>query len=280
VDSLDSFDGRVDVDDPLRRIIRIVDVSIANGPFLDRAGILAGAVGYDVEDRDYIYRYTRDTRIRDADENVKYRYTTVKLSDISKRDGTTQTLLTSENTQRGFWISPDIIHFYTDRSGNPLSANQPFFTLPDQRTAVSLTGFGLLGSTIEGSVAFCWPRAAYENGRIRYSPVGFVKTLSDPEQELYDSPFDRIPCYVTRFYEKTFEGSWYQSARPASYHAVLVVAAFCDGNVRRINYDIDEHVFVQLMTVSDAQSDAGWKTDTPENLLYDRLFDGSVLGRQ
>jgi len=81
------------------------------------------------------------------------------------------------------------------------------------------------------------------------------------------------------FARKRFSGSWYQSARPASHHAGLVVASFCDGTVRKLNSAIEEVVFVQLMTAGDAQSDAGWRfpPGNEKNFLQDKLFDAQVL---
>jgi hypothetical protein len=59
------------------------------------------------------------------------------------------------------------------------------------------------------------------------------------------------------------------------------VASFCDGNVRRINQDIDEIVFVQLMVAGAAQSDAGRPIliQGVRNFLEGRLFDGRVLNQ-
>jgi hypothetical protein len=71
--------------------------------------------------------------------------------------------------------------------------------------------------------------------------------------------------------QKTFGASWYQSARPSSYHPGGVVSSFCDSNVRDINPYISERVLVHMMTVSAAQSDAG------KNFLKNRLFDATAI---
>jgi len=267
-----------------------VDISVANGPFLDRASITAAGMGG-------AYQYTRDGLLLENDS--KYQYTIARISDISKMNGTSYTLMVSENTQRGFWISEDLIHFYNNRDGSrSRPIDEDWFRLPDDRLALTLTGFD---DSIEGSMAFCWPRfyvAHPTPGDICYprknhggssTTQGFTAfTDNDPTGDYVsisrgDYEPQQIPCYLGRFPRKNFTGSWYYSARPASYHTGLVVAAFCDGSVRRINQDISEEIFVQMMTAGTMQSDAGWSFssrypgETEKNFLEGKLFDAGVL---
>ena len=280
-----------------------VDINIANGPFLDKAGIFAAGDGGN-------FRYSRDHRLRPSSENSQYRHTVARLADISKMDGTAYTLLTSENAQRGFWISEDIVHFYNNRDGSRSrsigGADWFLLNLPVRRWALQLTGFD---DTIEGSVAFCCPRhyvepaaaSSVDPNNANYLDIwqicypragflgnnpkqGFVAVQQDPEPtSSYVSPTggERTPCYIGMFPRKEFSGSWswYQSARPASHHAGIVVASFCDGTVRKLNTDINEVVFVQLMAAGDAQSDAGWRfpPGNEKNFLEGKLFDAQVL---
>jgi hypothetical protein len=205
------------------------------------------------------------------------------------------------------------VHFYNDRSGNRLRAitSGDWFRLPDlldgrYRWALRLTGFvdpadltvPPFTDTIEGSVGFCWPRTGRytaTNVYQTYYPLaadnvtgnakqGFiaVQTDQDPTSAYENHGRPRVPCYLGMYSRKTFDGSWYQSARPASFHAGgVVVSAFCDGNVRRISTSIDEVPFVQMMTSGAAQSDAGWQFPVgpayPQNFLYGKLFDAGVL---
>ena len=257
------------------------DGNVANGPFLDRANIITN-------------------RQMDA----KYRHAVAKLSDISKMDGTAHTMMTSENVQRGFWISNDIVHFYNTRAGNPAGPIAGTdWEIMDNRWYLKLVGFGnprITGDTVEGSVAFCWPRDYYEPftiipeticylGAADETNQGFTKTCGgdphptaafvNPSRSPYDNTM--IPCFINMFPRKDFSDqiSWYPSARPSSMHAGLVVASFCDGSVRRISEEITEIVFVQLMTSGDRQSDAGKHIPVPgaTNFLEGRLFDGRVL---
>ena len=251
------------------------DGNIANGPFLDRANIIAGRV---------------------ADN--KQKHALVRLADISKLDGTTHTLLTAENSQRGFWISEELTHFYNDREGNVKTANSTPVNssgrLPDGRPSLTLTG---PDDCIEGSVAFCWPRFYYIPTDFN-SPICYLRSAPNPYQgftgdcreedkitgpvtPVARAPYDekRIPFFVNKFFRKEFRNSntWYESARPASYHATIFVASFCDGKVQKINTGIDETVFVQLMTVSDTQSDAGKPIQGATNFLQGKLFDPGTL---
>jgi len=284
-----------------------VDVSVANGPFLDRASISVG--GITTEEGDVVWLYTLGGELLSPNENAKHRHTVVRLDDISKMDGTAYTLMLSENTQRGFWISEDLVHFYNNRDGSSRMQDATdlanYFKLGDL-LAANLTG---VDDSIEGSVAFCWSRN-YFNADVnsRYicypqvggiggnntkqgfwafsdnDPAGTFSTANLPPTA-YGESANRIPCYIGRFHLKAFSpnDSWYYSARPASYHTGLVVAAFCDGNVRRINRDIDEVPFVQMMTAGAVQSDAGWQFKSRDwetnekNFLEGKLFDAGIL---
>ena len=274
------------VDAPLDDGVIRVDISVYNGTFLDSAGIAAKGTGGG-------YVYTDMSHFLNPDDMDSRQHRTVaRIEDISKMDGSSYTLLTSENVQRGFWISSELIHFYNDRGGDVLGNSGPyFFPFNDGLNAVALTGFGL--DDIEGSVAFCWPRVKYDENQMSYRPFeqnellalgnpkqGFIAIQDDLKPTgpyIVLQEYERTPCYLGLFPWKTFTGSWYQSARPASYHAGSVVASFCDGSVRNIKWDIDEHVFVQLMTASDRRSDAGWQFPSGSNFLQGKLFDAKDL---
>ena len=254
------------------------DGNVANGPFLDRAWIIA---------------LTGDPEL--APKFPELIGKVARFEEISRMDGTTYTLLTSENVQRGFWISEEITHFYHQPDGQivsvPLGA---YDTLPepDGRYTVPFTG---AQDTIEGSVAFCWPRfynLADQGSTICY-PQGDFNNSSNPKQgfsgacdnidddvfSFNRNPYDseRIPCYFNMFRRKTFT-SWYHSARPSSNHRGTVIASFCDGTVRPISESIDEWVFVHLMTAGASQSDAG-KRIPGRNFLEGKLFDPSSFDR-
>jgi hypothetical protein len=243
------------------------DGSVANGPFLDRCSIIADRVRKDC--------LCGNSRCRYSANVEKFRKAVAKLSDISKMDGTSYTLMTAENVQRGYWISAEeIIHFYHEPNRDPISALNTSMLLPDGRITVSLTMPDIRSvHTIEGSVAFCWPR--YGNNprnpcQIAYPDNGagaqYKGFQSDPPGAVQGDS-ERVPYFMNRNRnaEPSFE-SWYQSARPSSQHPSGFLVSFCDASVKRINDGMDEAVFVQLMTAGTAQSDAG------QNFLRGKLL--------
>ena len=277
------------------------DGSVANGPFLDRASIVA----YDATNLRYTSAYGFDPT---------HRHAVARLESISKMDGTAYTLLTSENCQRGFWISEEIVHFYhrPNYGGNRVSivsADWVEYPPTSRRWAVSLEGLNMAAAvtaetygSIEGSVAFCWPRnyfgsaipspptttptVCYPTGTPGNPKVGFAGDVTTANK--IDGDFAsvvtidelKVPCFLNMFKRKNFPASWYHSARPSSFHPGSVVASFCDGNVRSINENISEIAFVQQMVAGAAKSDAGKpipETGAPPNFLEGRLFDGRSL---
>jgi len=282
------------------------DGNVANGLFLDRCKIVAGEIG------SCVLCEQIGNRCRHNANLGKYRNAVVRLSDISSMDGTAYTLLTSENVQRGFWIAEQIVHFGNDRSGYAPSLNNSVGNNgdwrrvrepSDMRWTVHLdcifmnrapTGDAIIGHTLEGSVAFCWSRnysgdnprlceIAYLRGGLPNDNTkqGFVTVNAaiPPDSGNFVSPAgtERIPTWMNLFVRETFNSpSWYPSARPSSHHGPVVVVSFADGNVRRLNQDMEEVVFVQLMTAGDAQSDAGWQSQR-QGYGFQNLLEGKLL---
>ncbi|MCL2005669.1 MAG: DUF1559 domain-containing protein [Planctomycetaceae bacterium] len=259
-----------------------VDSNVANGPFLDRAGLT-------------------------VQNDRNNRHNVVRLADISRRDGAAYTFLTSENLQRGYWISRELVHFYNDRSGGDTS---PEFAVDRLQTAFGVNDWELLiddrsgrrrwvvfgenlsltdqGFTIEGSVAFCWPRDPNTGfypqlgGLNPYQGFWGLNANPSPDLREYVPPdgTGMIPVFPNLFRDHAFPASWYASARPSSHHPNIFIASFADGNVRKINEDIDEQAFVSLMTTSGSQSDAGRRIPgggDRSNFLEGYLFDARVL---
>jgi len=292
-----------------------VDISVANGPFLDRAAIYVAGEG--------IFgnwvRFTLGGWVLEGAEVRRHQHTVAQLSAISRMDGTAHTLMTAENAQRGFWISEELYHFYHTPDGSLLSMRMlydpenplgdTYDWLPNPRNPEvgrlfpNIPGPGFNAHTIEGSVAFCWPRHYAEpsdyDTRLAYPRAEFMLGQGNTRQgftgmivpesrhQTQYVPIDRtpyngqrIPAYLGLYARKTFN-AWYQSARPSAFHVGVVVVSFCDSNVRKLNLHVDEHVFVHMMVASAPQSDAGWSFGQPQdgerNFLEGRLFDSSWL---
>ncbi|MDR2171494.1 MAG: DUF1559 domain-containing protein [Planctomycetaceae bacterium] len=166
------------------------------------------------------------------------------IEEINKLDGTSRTLLLSENLNAGFWIT-----FYVEEVNG----------VDENRTTSDCDRGGSKGSpdTAEGGVAFCWgkgyPNGAFTSGA---TPIysNFARTCDLAGGGMSNL---RLPRWINMCVDAPFsDGDWYQSARPSAYHPSVIVAVFCDGHVQTINESVDEIIFVQLMTGSDKQSDA------------------------
>lgn len=187
----------------------------------------------------------------------------VGIDDISKLDGTSYTLLLSENLDAGFWIAEEKDHFSCNRDGTS--------DAPSPRNNLN-SGKDML----EGAVGFCWGRV-YQNAGDRDSGVTpatyycpFNKVCSP--LGAHDVPEDgRTPRYINQCMGTAFSGDYYQSARPSSRHPGVVNVVFCDGSSRVLNQMIPEKVLVQLMTGSDSRSDAAY-TLGGAVFLYDSVF--------
>ncbi|MDR3232874.1 MAG: DUF1559 domain-containing protein [Planctomycetaceae bacterium] len=265
------------------------DSNVYNGVFLDRARIVMDeeAAG------------TKQLRNRPV----------MQLDTISRFDGTSYTLLLSENIQAGFWISDDPadptthLHFRCRRNGksNAVTDNGDgtFTPAPDALSAGN--------DMIEGMTAFCFPRwyagdagltlttgdpnhqqdpgntvypeAGVFDGTTAGGTRGFI-SVQDTKQRVFHAPntgiyHGRVPCWLNKFGNYQFDDdgdNWYNSARPSSSHPGGVLAAFCDGRAWFLNGNISEVLFVQLMTVSDIRSDAGRRYDGGANLLQGQMF--------
>jgi hypothetical protein len=178
----------------------------------------------------------------------------IGITDIAGLDGTSNTLLLSENANHGFWISTTLNEFCCSRNGNadPPSSPESINTGHDK---------------IEGSVGFCWARQ-YEAGSW---PGGDETGKSYPKAFI---PFQRTCVFssanfddrVPRFIQLCASSSdikedWYQTARPSSNHPGAVIISFCDGSTRTLSDNVSEKTFVQLMTGSDKNCDAKNKLD-------------------
>jgi prepilin-type processing-associated H-X9-DG protein len=159
--------------------------------------------------------------------------TRVSVDDVIRMDGTSMTILLSENENAGHWIWYVEGEIYIPRCMNiPYDATRP-------------TGFN---NHIEDAVAFCYP--------------GYREWLEDSEHLLSSVATGEIPTYIPLTsgtndeYSPLFinEGRANsgvpiepsRTARPSSGHPGGVVAAFCDGSVRYLKEDMDKTLFVRL----------------------------------
>jgi prepilin-type N-terminal cleavage/methylation domain-containing protein/prepilin-type processing-associated H-X9-DG protein len=171
--------------------------------------------------------------------------TKVSLDDISRMDGTSATILLSENEDAGNWIwyadgfpnSPVAVRYASNSGGGTSTFAEadvrpllPSKTLTDAQTFVAFNfpntdgnTNSLLSNIATGETVTYEPLEAGTDGLI--SPL-FINE-------------GRSSSGVAITYS-------YRTARPSSGHPGVVNAAFCDGGVRTLKDDMDKTLFVRL----------------------------------
>jgi len=155
--------------------------------------------------------------------------TRVTVESIASMDGTSMTILLSENEDAGHWI-----WFHDPFGGHrPQASTYLFATL-------------LMGgyvpqddiSEVESHVGFCYPRSldSLNNEAPIYDPPTTVSSVCD--QPLFINEGRKNSGFV---YEHRT-----RLARPSSGHPGIVNAAFVDGGVRTLKDDMDKTLFVRL----------------------------------
>ena len=158
--------------------------------------------------------------------------TRVSMDDVTSMDGTSNTILLSENEDAGHWI------WYDD--GDIAVPRTAFF-------AGTVTGnwlpheiIGYSGNNTEVLVAFCFPNdlSSIATGEIpNYTPLM-------PGTENVHQPLFINEGRANSGVSITMHG--YRTTRPSSGHPGGVVAAFVDGAVRFLRDDMDKTTFVRL----------------------------------
>ena len=206
-----------------------------------RNGVATGASTIDRVARQYtvFFDHLALVGLWTGDETDDICKTRITIDNIASMDGTSMTLLFSENENAGNWI-------WAPSANKPTGTTRP---LASQHSRV-YTGTVYPNDVIaeiEPLVGFCFPNE--ENSLYQtLTPSGF----DNPQwiQLVTPGPDDQLqPLFINegrmnsgvRIIEPT------RTARPSSGHPAVVVAAFCDGSVRPIKDDVSKTVFVQLM---------------------------------
>jgi len=158
--------------------------------------------------------------------------TRVSVDDISRGDGTSLTILISENEDAGHWIwyddtAVDIpvarhTHAVPTTSGSSVYPNEGVWCIAD----------------VEDLVGFCFPA------------LDEIATGEVPEYEPLMAGTDTLysPLFINegRSNSGVVFDNRSRTARPSSGHPGVVIAAFCDQGTRVLRDDIDKTLFVRL----------------------------------
>lgn len=187
-----------------------------------------------------------------------YCKTRVSVGDVSGMDGTSMTILLSENEDAGHWIwrfadhhVPTVLHCHTpglmgtDEFGT--DSDYGLYPRESERDAIST----------EYHVAFCFPGLESKNynypyvtnwgGRYSSNGLSSIATGEIPDYVPLRSgtDYEVSPLFIN---EGKRHSVIYQSrkARPSSGHPGGVVVAFCDGHVQFLKEEVDKTLFVRL----------------------------------
>ena len=171
-----------------------------------------------------------------SDANGERCTTKITVDDISSMDGTSQTILLSENEDAGWWI------WYANTAG--LGVNIP---MPLSGSAISWPPPANIyvpnvdcayNSEVEAIVGFCFPN---DLGDLPEEIPNYV-----PLQYPVDN--EQSPLFINEGRRNSYvqTAHWYRTARPSSGHPGIVNAAFADGGVRSLKDDMDKPLFVRL----------------------------------
>ena len=162
-----------------------------------------------------------------------YCTTTVSITNVNSMDGTSNTILISENENAGRWIW----HIGSaNATGIPIASRTSLITT-DTVGPVDGLDIDLNIFEIEYLVGFCYPN---DLELVANVITGAFNVVS------YDDVTNGLqPWFINvgRF----SGGTAHQLTRPSSGHPGVVVAAFCDSSVRPLKDEMSKLTFVQLM---------------------------------
>jgi len=167
--------------------------------------------------------------------------TRVSIDDISGMDGTSNTILLSENEDAGHWI-------WYERAAP--STPRGWINWHDSDPVPSDFAFDI-HDVIEGFVGFCYPKelSSIATGEIpTYEPAMIGGSPNNIDSPLFinEGKGIRFVGRVLSNGANTHTFDRVRKARPSSGHPGGVVAAFVDGGVRFLRDDMDKTLFVRL----------------------------------
>ncbi|GAB6395578.1 MAG: hypothetical protein MdMp024_1890 [Bacteroidales bacterium] len=175
---------------------------------------------------------------------------------ISGHDGTSMTILMSENLDAGHWIWKNNA---LGPAGVPIAyanANVALYTTSGTITIYPADDL----KNVEPLVAFCYPPAAAGSGGTAptvdngiYGDISNYISLLDATYATSSggdpaTDYGTTPLFINEGRSQSGAVIYYQyrKARPSSNHPGIVVAAFADRSTRYLRDDMDKALFVRL----------------------------------
>ena len=160
--------------------------------------------------------------------------TKTTIDNISSMDGTSMTILISENEDAGQWIWP---------WGN-IAATDVYQRVP---CACNLHPGP---SMIESVVGFCYPNEFTKNAGVFEEPLYVSVSGLGTDGGTYNGLTYQSPLFINEGRRSSgfIDGSLgrARTARPSSGHPGVVIAAFCDGHTQPLKDDINKVTFTRL----------------------------------
>jgi len=162
--------------------------------------------------------------------------TRITMDNISSMDGTSMTLLISENEDAGNWIWERAADVQEFDGGTQIRWGRPIASL---HTGTSVVSASVNIADMETLVGFCYPN-------ILADAVGEIPTYDRTVQIPADETTHQ-PLFINEGRANSgVPAVGVQAARPSSGHPGVVVAAFCDRHVQALRDDMDKTLFVRL----------------------------------
>ena len=177
------------------------------------------------------------------DLTVGLRITRISADNIASMDGTSNTILLSENEDAGRWI------WASEHDWLPVASHHTVYNVPG-----TIDPDEYIGASIEGIIAFTYPNDLRGTDEIPF----YIPLMRGTDTE------NNSPLFINE--GRANSGITIQNvrrtARPSSAHPGIVNAAFADGSVRALRDNMDRTLFVRLARPGSGvivnPSDLGW----------------------
>ena len=157
--------------------------------------------------------------------------TKITMDNITAMDGTSVTILITENEDAGNWIWSG---YWQNFGDYPIASQHTSDGGPIE---------------VESLVGFCYPNDVYTTAQVVRDANGNITNQDGyTPPVLNDEDTFQLPLFINEGRKTTgfYASLATRTARPSSGHPGVVIAAFCDGHVQPLKDEINKMFFVQL----------------------------------